>query len=540
MPAMSLVGKTIRQRLTVALSATLLVSFVGSAIGYWALAHVASLTEQMYQNNLVTERIASDWYRNITNGVGRMQAVAVSSDPEVAAFFAPISAAATEQSNKMREELDTRLVDEDGRRMFKQAIDARQHFLDIRAKVNEAKKAGDSAQAKLIINTSFQVSANTFLEAVKRIAERQRDQLDEAANDLRAANTAARIALVIFASISFVMGIGLILWVSNSITKPLKKATVVADAIANYDLTKSIEPESQDETGQLAESLKTMQAALLKLISEVSGSVGNINTASSEIAAGNLDLSVRTEQTAISLQKASSSMSQLTDTVRQTADSAVEANQLVTSASVVAKRGGDVVSQVVKTMQQINDSSRRIEDIIGTIDGIAFQTNILALNAAVEAARAGEQGRGFAVVAAEVRSLAQRSAAAAKEIKELISTSSERVDTGTKLVEDAGVTMTEIVASVQNVSNIIAEITAATQEQSTGLAEVSSAVGILDEMTQQNSALVEESAAAAASLNEQSEILSGAVGVFRLTADATQAIRATPRTSSSRRSKFRR
>ena len=268
--------------------------------------------------------------------------------------------------------------------------------------------------------------------------------------------------------------------------------------------------------GSLLDGLKRMVDSMRTTLLQVRSSTDSIGTASSEIATGNQDLSARTEQTASNLQQAASSMEQLTGTVKQSADSARQANQLASSAAEVAARGGAVVSQVVATMDDINTSSKKIADIIGVIDGIAFQTNILALNAAVEAARAGEQGRGFAVVASEVRSLAQRSAEAAKEIKGLIGASVEKVEGGSRLVADAGQTMTEIVGSVKRVSDIIAEITAAAAEQSQGISEVNSSVTQLDQMTQQNAALVEESAAAAESLREQAARLATVVGTFRL------------------------
>lgn len=262
--------------------------------------------------------------------------------------------------------------------------------------------------------------------------------------------------------------------------------------------------------------LKETLSHVAATIAAVQDSTGNISTASAQIATGNMDLSGRTEQTASSLQQTASSMDQLTGTVRQTADSARTANELVNSASAAAAKGGEVVAQVVSTMDEINAASRKINDIIGVIDGIAFQTNILALNAAVEAARAGEQGRGFAVVAAEVRALAQRSANAAKEIKSLINASSEKVDSGTRLVQDAGLSMGEIVNAVQRVTDIIGAITAAAGEQSEGIGQVNTAVTQLDQMTQQNAALVEESAAAAASLKDQAEKLAEAVSVFKV------------------------
>ncbi|MFG6439602.1 methyl-accepting chemotaxis protein [Roseateles sp. LKC17W] len=296
----------------------------------------------------------------------------------------------------------------------------------------------------------------------------------------------------------------------------LHAATEAAEALARFDLTHPIPGGGSDDIGRLLTALSGTQASLQKLIGEVRGAADSIGTASAEIATGNLDLSQRTEQTASNLQNAASSMSELTGTVKQTADAAMTANQLASSAASVAQRGGEAVSQVVATMEQISHSSRKINDIIGTIDGIAFQTNILALNAAVEAARAGEQGRGFAVVAGEVRTLAQRSAEAAKEIKSLISASVERVDSGTQQVEAAGATMTEIVASVQRVTDIIGEISAAAREQSEGIASVNSSVVQLDQMTQQNAALVEESAAAAESLREQSGRMAEVISVFRL------------------------
>jgi methyl-accepting chemotaxis protein len=265
-----------------------------------------------------------------------------------------------------------------------------------------------------------------------------------------------------------------------------------------------------------AQALKDLLSNVHQVLVQVQASAGSVQVASTEIASGSLDLSNRTEQTASSLQETSSSMEQITSTVRQTADSAKQANQLAASASEVASRGGQVVSQVVTTMEQINSSAKKIADIIGTIDGIAFQTNILALNAAVEAARAGEQGRGFAVVASEVRSLAQRSAEAAKEIKGLIGDSVDKVDAGTRLVADAGQTMSEIVASVQRVSDVIGEITSAAAEQSNGIGQVSSAVSNLDQMTQQNSALVEQSSAAAEGLRDQASQLLQALAGFHL------------------------
>jgi methyl-accepting chemotaxis protein len=301
-----------------------------------------------------------------------------------------------------------------------------------------------------------------------------------------------------------------------SICRPLDAARQLAQAIATGDLRTQLRVAGRDETAALQQALLEMQRSLQDIVGQVRTSAETISVASAEVASGNTDLSQRTEQAAGSLQQTASSMEQITATVRQSADSAGEASRLAVSAASVAQRGGAVVAQVVSTMDDIHTSSRKIADIIGVIDGIAFQTNILALNAAVEAARAGEQGRGFAVVASEVRSLAQRSAAAAREIKALIGASVDRVEAGSRLVADAGSTMGEIVASVQRVRDIVTDISRAATEQSTGIGQVGSAVGDLDRMTQQNAALVEQSAAAAESLKSQAERLAGLVGTFRL------------------------
>ena len=360
----------------------------------------------------------------------------------------------------------------------------------------------------------------THMEATdqlfSRLATSAREQMQEARQGVDA----------LAATMSGLIGVALVLALAvlipltylsvRSITRSLAQARDLAERIAGGDLSRDTQALNHDEVGQLVTAMGRMQQSLRGLVRQVQDAAGNISTASSEIATGNHDLSQRTEQTAANLEEAASSMEMLTSTVQQSAQASRQASDFASSAAEVAARGGAVVSQVVSTMDQITTSSRKIADITGVIDSIAFQTNILALNAAVEAARAGEQGRGFAVVASEVRSLAQRSAGAAKEIKELIGSSVERVEDGSRFVSQAGQTMTEIVGSVRRVSGIIHEITASAAEQSDNIGHISQSVTQLDQMTQQNAALVEQSTAASESLREQALQLTRAVSQFKL------------------------
>jgi len=362
------------------------------------------------------------------------------------------------------------------------------------------------------------------------LANTARQRMDEARQALeeRTATMAALIAGALVLGLAVL--IPLTFFSVRSITRSLGQARELAERIAGGDLSREVQPLHQDEVGQLVVAMGLMQDSLRSLVSQLQQASNNISTASTEIASGNHDLSQRTEQTAANLQEAASSMELLTSTVQQSAQSSRQASEFAASAAEVAGRGGAVVAQVVSTMGAIADSSRKIGDITGVIDSIAFQTNILALNAAVEAARAGEQGRGFAVVASEVRSLAQRSAEAAREIKTLIAASVDRVESGSRLVGEAGSTMTEIVGSVRRVHGIIAEITAASSEQSDNIGQISQSVSQLDQMTQQNAALVEESTAAAESLRDQARSLTHAVSRFQLgdaAAPATAAAAAT-------------
>ncbi|WP_394781076.1 methyl-accepting chemotaxis protein [Undibacterium sp.] len=372
---------------------------------------------------------------------------------------------------------------------------------------------------KLMTGNTFPV-LESVLADVNVILTVQNKEMDANGEHITADISFSRTLILSLGFAGLVISVFFAVWITRSITAPIAEAVTVARRVADGDLTGKIEITSRDETGQLLSALADMNNSLVMTIGQVHTSTETISSASQEIAQGNADLSSRTESQASSLEETASSMEELTSTVKQNADNARQANQLVVSASDVAVKGGSVVGQVVSTMGSIKESSRKIVDIIGVIDGIAFQTNILALNAAVEAARAGEQGRGFAVVAAEVRNLAQRSASAAKEIKELIGDSVEKVDYGSKLVDQAGQTMDEIVTSVKHVADIMSEITAASQEQSSGIEQVNLAISQMDEMTQQNAALVEQAAAAAESMQEQAAALAQAVSVFRLNQSA--------------------
>jgi methyl-accepting chemotaxis protein len=379
-----------------------------------------------------------------------------------------------------------------------------------------ALRAKDVPAAITLVHGALQQNFLPVRESMKALIKLQ---LDVGKSEYDAAivrfETAKMISIGLIA-FGLVAGLAIGYFLITGITRSLAEALRVADSVAAGNLTETIRIDSNDEIGQLLGALRKMNEGLVSIVSEVRGGTDMIATASGQIAAGNQDLSSRTEEQASSLEETASSMEELTSTVKQNADNARQANSLAESASAVASKGGEVIGQVVSTMEEINDSARKIVDIIAVIDGIAFQTNILALNAAVEAARAGEQGRGFAVVATEVRNLAQRSAAAAKEIKTLIGNSVERVDAGSKLVNEAGTTMTDIVDSVRRVTDIMGEITAASQEQTSGIDQINMAISQMDQVTQQNAALVEEASAASEAMQEQAAKLALVVSVFQL------------------------
>ncbi len=513
---MFLSNVSIGKRLTLVVGLILALSLTSTVLAVLKLRQLGEESRLMVEQNIKTERAGSDWLRHTTAGVQRAAAIAKSSDPSLIAYFAPATAKAITETNELQKFIESRMDTPEKKALFDKIGALRKSYLAAREEVSKAKIAGDLEGANKIFDQRFEPTSRDYVTGVQQMVEAERTALDESSartDEIRANLTTL---LIVCGALSLMLGVGLAWSLVRSITHPLRRAVAVAEAVAAGDLTTRIDVTSTDETGQLMQALKMMNDSLAKVVGEVRQGTDTIATASSEIASGNQDLSSRTEEQASSLEQTAASMEELTSTVKQNADNARQANQLAASASEVAVRGGSVVGQVVDTMSAINTSSKKIVDIIAVIDGIAFQTNILALNAAVEAARAGEQGRGFAVVASEVRSLAQRSAAAAKEIKALIDDSVGKVGAGSAQVAEAGRTMDEIVASVRRVTDIMGEISAASHEQTQGIEQINQAITQMDQVTQQNAALVEEAAAAASSLQAQAGQLVQAVGVFRV------------------------
>ncbi len=505
----------IGRRLGLGFAVTIALALVIAAIALWRLDDVAQATRNMMASPLAKERMISDWYTNIDSAVRRTKAIAKSADPSLAAYFADESKGSSSRSSELQKKIEALLVTDEEKALFAKIMDQRKVYLGSRDQVAKLKAAGELEEAAKVFESVFVPGAARYQEMVKDLLALERARIDETGAEIDAINERSRALVGTLALLALVFGSASAWWLTVGITRPLRQAVATARRVAEGDLTGRIEATTTDETGALLRALGDMNAALLNIVTEVRSGTDSITVASSEIAAGNHDLSGRTEQQAGALEETASTMEELTSTVRTNADNARQANGLAATAAAAAAKGGDVVQQVVGRMTSIDAASKKIVDIIGTIDGIAFQTNILALNAAVEAARAGEQGRGFAVVASEVRNLAQRSAAAAREIKELIGASVSEVAEGSRLVTEAGSTMDEIVASVRRVSDVIGEIAAASVEQSTGIEEVNGAIVQMDAVTQQNAALVEQSAAAAESMQQQAKALADVVSVFR-------------------------
>ena len=510
---------SIAKRLALGFALVLLLSMGVIGLSISRLNALADYTQEMVQNPIKTERLVSDWSRNLRTGITRTAAVARSSDPSLADFFAEDSKASSKSSAELQKGVEALMLLDSEKKVFQEIGELRSVYLKNRDTIFALKKEGKVDEANVMLEKQFMPDANKYAVKMDELLNNQREQVNQLGQAIEDNRKSSRQLLVTLGILSVLLGAVFSWMLARSVTQPLAQASDLAKRVAAGDLTVAVPAHGKDEVGELMSSLALMQNNLANVVNNVRRGSESVSNASAEIAQGNSDLSARTEHQASALEQTAASMEELNSAVKNNADNASQANQLALTASNVAIQGGAVVGEVVETMKGINDASRKISDIISVIDSIAFQTNILALNAAVEAARAGEQGRGFAVVASEVRSLAGRSAEAAKEIKTLINASVERVERGTALVDKAGDTMSEVVSSIRRVTDIMGEISAASHEQSAGVAQVGEAVTSMDQATQQNAALVEEMSAAASSLNNQAQDLVQVVAVFKLSAD---------------------
>ncbi len=512
---MKISNMRIGMRLGLGFALVLFLATASSVIGLIRLNKVAGDTRVMMQEPLTKERLTEEWYRITYAGLRRTLAIVKSSDDSLADFFAKDTENSAKRNNEIQQYIEAHIDAPDEKQLLDKVVAARKAYIARRDDIAAAKKEGRSDDVNKLF-ADFMPLADAYMDSELNFLEHQKAIVNEMSKRVDAVAESSK-TLVVSMIVLFVALGSLCAWLlTRSITAPLDRAVEVARRVASGDLTTEVHITSMDELGDLLTALKHMNDNLSRMVSQVRHSTESMNVSSREIATGNMDLSQRTESQASNLEETAAAIEQLTGTVRNNADNAREANRMVDDAATEARRGGAVVDKVIDTMSSIKASSAKMSDIISVIDGIAFQTNILALNAAVEAARAGEQGRGFAVVATEVRNLAQRSATAAREIKGLIVDSAEKVEAGSRLVDEAGRTMRDIVASVTRVIGIMESIVTASQEQSTGIEQVNRAVGEIDQMTQQNAALVEQAAAAAQSMQDQAQALSSAVSVFDL------------------------
>ncbi|MFC0251395.1 methyl-accepting chemotaxis protein [Massilia consociata] len=504
-------------RLGSAFAAILVLMAVMLASALWQLARIDEAKSVMAETNHKS-KLADDWLEGIATNSVRTLAKVKSTDAADEQYYDDEMKAVSARVSEVQKELASLVSSEQGKALMQAVAEQRQRYAAIRDEAfrRKAELGAGHEELKAFVNDKLLPEMKRYVGAVEEVAAYQKQLFDAADASIDALQASAKRLLIAIGLVALACGATFGWLLTRSITRPLARAVELARQVASGDLTAEIQVSTRDEVGQLLSALKRMNACLLATVHEVRAGTETIVTASQQIASGNLDLSSRTEQQASALEETASSMEELTSSVRQNADNARQANTLAQSASEIAVRGGAVVSQVVTTMASINESSKKIGDIIAVIDGIAFQTNILALNAAVEAARAGEQGRGFAVVASEVRNLAQRSAGAAKEIRGLITDSVAKVDAGGRLVDEAGATMQEIVQGITRVTDVMAEITSASAEQALGIEQVNAAITQMDDVTQQNAALVEEAAAAAASMQDQAASLAQLVSTFKV------------------------
>ncbi|WP_176452021.1 methyl-accepting chemotaxis protein [Rhodoferax sp. TH121] len=509
-------NRSIATRMRLGFGLLILVSIAVALFGRLALEQVGGQVRALTEHNLVVVTVLSNIKDNVNLTARAARNIALQTDPQGKLVEKNVIDGNRASTRALLKQLEDLLTLPEEQAKFKEVSIKR---LAYAAKLDQSVKLGlegnNEAARDLLVGEVTQLQKSYFTELDDLIAW-QRERMETARKTTDGTVRQAGYAMLALLGVAMVSG-GLIAnWTARSVTRPLLAAVHVTQRIAEGDLSTHVEPEAKDEVGRLMDSLKQMQESLRNLVGMVRSSSDAVALGASEIAASNSDMSHRTEQQAASLEETAAAMEQISTMVRSSETLAQEANDCANAANGAAQRGGDVVSQVVSTMSQINVASQRISDIVSVIDGIAFQTNILALNAAVEAARAGEQGRGFAVVASEVRSLAQRSATAAREIKTLISSNVEKVDAGSRLVETAGTSMVDIRDQVGRVVTLIAELGAMSSSQSKDIVQVNQSVADLDQATQQNSAMVEESAAAADSLSQQARLLVDAISAFRL------------------------
>jgi len=503
-------------RLAAAFALVVALLIVTAAVGIQRLdansVKMDQIVSEQYSLIALSNQIKNNGYK--ANGI--LSNLLLATSPEQSAKYMADYAAIRQANAQAYAQLEKMLKTDRSKALFKEQFQARSAYgASVKAffeRIGDAK----AEEARAIYQGDMSRLQDAYYVLVDKMVDYQAGEM---ANDVAAATSEARhakIQMIVLAVCAALLAITTGAFITRTITTPIRRAVILAEAVAQGDLTHRLHVTSRDEVGQLQTAFQHMVENLHSVVAQVRKGTDTITRASHEVANGNLDLSSRTEQQASSLEQSASAMEQLTVTVKQNADNAHEASRLASNASTVAAKGGDAVDEVIHTMSSINASSRKIVDIIGVIDSIAFQTNILALNAAVEAARAGEQGRGFAVVAGEVRSLAQRSAAAAKEIKALIEDSVSHVDTGTDKVQEAGQIIREVVSSIQHVTGIVSEISASSREQSDGIEQINQAIAQMDKNTQENVALVEESATVAQSLQEQADQLADMVSAFKL------------------------
>ena len=504
------------RRLLATFVTVLLLTLAGSAIGVWSLRSVDAATRQAIENNVATERLVADAYRLQAINAERYKAMALSSEPEVGEILSADIERTQTHYRELMDQLATRLQTPAEQALLTGTHDKAQDFQAAVKELVAARDFGLTERIRKVFTERFEPSAAALLGSLQQLAQSQRDAIDAAGAQIAQSSQRAQVALTLFCATALLLGSVLTWWLVRSISRPIGTANATAQRVSSLDLRENIEGHNRDEAGQLLLSLNTMQEALRTLVMQVRQSAQSVRLAAHEIAQGNADLSERTEGTASSLQQTAAALEQVTQRLHQSTETAARAEHMASQASAVATEGGNAMAQVVHTMQNIQQSSRKVEEVTGVIDSIAFQTNILALNAAVEAARAGEQGRGFAVVAAEVRQLAMRAGEAAREIKGLIATSAQNVETGTALVNGAGHTMGQIVDSIRNVASMISDISTTTLSQTRDINDINTAVARLDQMTQQNSALVEESAAASEGLRHQANELTHLISQFVL------------------------